>query len=206
MEASQIPRLRWTHWLVVFLAPLWASMLVEVLRRVNFLELNRYGGWQFNEVICTDEVLSQLPSQPLYVEYLDWPTLDAWTAATVAFLVTGIGLLLTINRMQTGVRKGWLIFLWIIVAGVSVLFSQGMLMSPKGTQIPFLVFTLFSLILVVIAFYTMSRLGTLSNELLTQAIAPVLGAYCLGICISIGWWLLLFTTNQLPYVARCQIY
>jgi hypothetical protein len=115
METSQIPRLRWTHWLIVFLAPLWASMLVEVLRRVNFLELNRYGGWQFNEVVCTDEVLSQLPSQPSYVEYLHWPTLDAMIAITVAFLVTGIGLLLTINWMQAGARTGWLIFLWMTV-------------------------------------------------------------------------------------------
>lgn len=185
--------------IVIFLSPLWAYILTEILRIINFLDINKYDGWQFNEIVCSRDVAKRLGA--VYVEYWHFPTLDAWIIFTLSFFILGLGIILRTRWANSVYKLSLLTFvLWILAS----IFSLRLLIAPKGEQIPFLVFNLISLLIVFIVF-VVRRYDILSWRTQVHLIAPVFGAYISGLLISFFIYIILLNLNLLPVIAYCQV-
>lgn len=185
--------------IVIFLSPLWAYILTEILRLINFLDINKYNGWQFNEIACSRDVAKRL--NVVYVEYWHFPTLDAWIIFTFSFFILGLAIALRTNWANSACKLSLLISVLLILAGT---FGLSSLIAPKGEQNPFFVFNLISLLIVFIVFVVRGY-DILTWRTRVRLIAPIFGGYISGLLISFFIYTILLDLNLLPAIAYCQV-
>jgi hypothetical protein len=198
VSKSSFKRMRW---ILVLLSPLWAYLLVEILRIFNILNINEYNGWKFGEIPCNVEVLRHVDA--VYVEYWHFPTLDAWITFTLSFLILGVGITLRMNRAKgTQLTKRSLLLVLIVVLSTGI-FGLNSLIAPKGEQIPFFILSFMSAILVFIAFSVQGYLSGFSWYTLVHLTTPIFVGYSLGLLISLLLYATLYNLELLPAIAYC---
>jgi hypothetical protein len=203
-QSSQRRRQQIIQWIGLLLSPLWAYIAVEALRVIDFLDINRYNGWNSGEILCSREVAELLNA--VYVEYWHFPVLDAWIAFTFSFFILGLGILLRANLTNGGGSR-YRLSLVIVVAVTlaSVIFGLISLIAPKGEQLPFFVLSAISLFLVL----TLCMVRGYFNKLVRRTLAlsfPIFAAYVFGLLISFFIYSVFLNLNLLPAIAYCQIH
>jgi len=202
MTLPLLRKVHWIDWIAVVLSPLWAYILVELLRTANCFNINIYGGWQFEEIYCSQEVLKRL--NVVHAEYWHFPTLEAWMTFTISFFILGSGFALRLNWMRernSTYKLPFLVVLVFIAAVAHCLLS--LVTTPRRISDPFFELNALSSFLVCILIAIRGYCGSLQWRELTRLVAPILGAYILGLAAGALLYIILLNLNLLPAIVYC---